>query len=515
MKVWRELQVFTGRWDEVCGNSRGRWCFSPSCPIAVGFFEKRWRLIVRTRYSTLAVVAACSLLLGCARHSVVVEPAPLFEVPAGYSIATDDARAPAGPWWEDFDDPVLSGLIESALQDNFELAGDLSRIERARALVSQARAIRLPQVGFDATAQRQWTRATRNGDDGSSGAVAAGPLLEWELDLWGRLRAGQSAQEEQLSALVYDYEALRLSLSALVAQVYFQIVEQNQRQALLEYQRDLAENLLELLELRFVQGDASAVDMLQQRDRVAEIESQLPQVYARLGELENRLDVLLGVPPDGQARVAQSEGLPLETVAPSTGVPLHLLTARPDLKALERAVVAQDYAVAEAIANRLPRIILDGSLLYSDASGGAGLTGSGAAGLLQPLLDWGLRKAQVEAARATFEEALFDFSGAYLTAIEEVETTLWLEIQQRDLIAALERREGILDRTVEETRVRYSLGVTDYLPVLTALQNQQEVQRQILEERLALVLLRVQLYRAIGAPTEHVEDTAPPILSVK
>lgn len=454
------------------------------------------------------LIVACGLAAGCARHAVVADPEPLFPVPADYSLATETAEAAPAPWWRAFDDPLLAEFIETALQDNFDVAGAWTRVERAQALVRRARAIRLPQVDFDAAAQRQWTQDIRGIDDeGWEGAVAAGPLLGWELDLWGRLRAVQNAQEERLDALLFDYEALRLSLSALVAQVYFEIVEQNLRRELLEYQHELAQEFLELLELRFLQGAASAVDVLQQRDRLAEIESEMPPVFARLGELENRLDVLLGVPPDGEPRVVVPVHLPLETAVPQVGVPLNLLVARPDLKALQRAVVAQDYDVAAAVANRLPRVTLDGSLIYEDAAGGASLTGTGVAGLLQPLIDWGLRKAEVEAARSTFREALLNFSGAYLAAIEEVESTLWLEIQQRDLINALERREDILDRTVEETRVRYSLGVTDYLPVLTALQNQQEVQRRILEERLALVLLRVQLYRAIGAPTETVTDS--------
>lgn len=450
----------------------------------------------------ILVLAAGVSLTGCAIHPVATDPEPLFAVPAVYSIASETSDLPA-PWWTVFEDPVLNELVAAALQDNFGLAAGASRIDRARALVTQARAIRLPQVDFDGQAQRQWTQNVRGGGgEGWEGAFAAGALLGWEVDLWGRLRAVQGVQEQELAALIYDYEALRLSLSVLVTETYFQIVEQNLRYDLLLNQLALAQEFLDLLELRYLQGDASGVDVLQQRDRVAEIESQMPEVHARLGALENRLDVLLGQPADGVARVPEPRPLPLGTVAPGVGIPLELMVRRPDLNALQRSVVAQDYAVGAAIANRLPRVTLDGSLIYRDAAGGADVTATGLANLFQPLLDWGLRRAQVEAERARFEEALLAFSEGYLIAIEEVETTLWQEIQQRDLIEALENREEILDRTVEQARIRYSLGVTDYLPVLTALQNQQEVQRRVLEERLALVLLRVQLFRAIGAPTE-------------
>jgi outer membrane protein TolC len=164
------------------------------------------------------------------------------------------------------------------------------------------------------------------------------------------------------------------------------------------------------------------------------------------------------------------------------------------------------------MAERLPQLVLDGTFGLSDSSDSSLLAGSGALGLFQPLLDWGRREARVTAERALFEQALLEYSQQYLVAIEEVETTLWQEARQRELIAALEARETILTSTVEETRVRYSLGVTDYLPVLTALQDLQAVQRDLLEERRALVSLRIQLYRAIGGATTEADDGGEPVM---
>jgi outer membrane protein TolC len=155
------------------------------------------------------------------------------------------------------------------------------------------------------------------------------------------------------------------------------------------------------------------------------------------------------------------------------------------------------------MAERLPQVVLDGSFGYANATGAApaSLLASAAAGLFQPLLDWGFREAAVDIAEAAFREELLAFSESYLVAMEEVETTLWQEARQRERIAALAEREEILQRTIEESQVRYSLGVTDYLPVITALQDLQDVQRALLAARSDLVLLRVQLYRAVGGAT--------------
>ncbi len=92
-----------------------------------------------------------------------------------------------------------------------------------------------------------------------------------------------------------------------------------------------------------------------------------------------------------------------------------------------------------------------------------------------------------------------------------METTLWQEARQRELVVALERRAEILERTLEQTRLRYSQGITDYLPVLTALQGLQQVQRELLRQRRVLVSLRIRLFRAVGGETR--ERDAPPALS--
>lgn len=338
---------------------------------------------------------------------------------------------------------------------------------------------------------------------------SSGLSVSWEADLWGRLRSAARAQAEEYAAAIDDYEALRLLLTSQVADAYYLALEQRLQYALLLEQRDSAETLLELIELRFLQGSASVVDVLQQKGQLAEIDAEVPIVRSQLRVFENRLDVLLGVAPDGADRTPETGShLPGETALPAVGVPVGLLENRPDLRAMKRRVVAADYRIASAIAERLPRLTLTGSLEFGDTSIASSLTGAGGAGLFQPLLDWGLRKAAVDEARSDFRDALLEYTQGYLLAIEEVESALWREARQRELIEALAARESILQQTLNETRVRYGLGVTDYLPVLTAIQDLQDIQRELLTERRALVSLRIGINRAVGGPVPDSGRTA-------
>jgi outer membrane protein TolC len=494
------------------------------------------------------------LALGCTLHEVPLEHAPLVQAPGAYSVEPVDSEVPAGDWWTVFEDETLDHLVETALAQNLTIAQAMERVQRAQHLWHQADALRKPQVDLSGDVERSWRRdrlknveppapdttvadvlrgvqalqdTIQNGPSGGgSGGGGGDPdtsfdrtperystdwggslALRWEVDLWGRLRSEAVAREALISAALEDYEALRLFISSLVVEAYYQAMEQRLQFELLQEQRQSAQNTLELLELRFLQSAASVVDVLQQRGQLARIDGEVPSVEAELRFLENRLDVLVGAAPDGIDRTADREAfLPEETALPMVGVPLDQLNNRPDLRALHQQVMAADHRIASAIAERYPRITLDGVTSYSENADVGTIGVSGAASLLQPVWDWGLRKAAVEEAKSIFRESLLAYSEAYLIALEEVETTLWQELRQRELIEILAQREEILLRTVDETGVRYSLGATDYLPVLTALQDLQQLQRELLRQRRVLVSFRIALYRATGGPLAPVED---------
>jgi outer membrane protein TolC len=118
--------------------------------------------------------------------------------------------------------------------------------------------------------------------------------------------------------------------------------------------------------------------------------------------------------------------------------------------------------------------------------------------LVAPLIDWGERKAEVERRQAIVNEELARYTQVFLVAIEEVENALWLEQQQKELIDAVNEQLRIAKANLSETRSRYMQGLSDYLPVLAALQSVQTLEREILLRQRQLILIRILLYRALG-----------------
>jgi NodT family efflux transporter outer membrane factor (OMF) lipoprotein len=450
------------------------------------------------------IFAASFLLYGCQSHTINPSPEPMQTGSAVYSISLPTSKPVDQNWWASFRDAKLDELIDEALNRNFDIMRGLARLDQADALTLQASAARLPQVDLEASVLRDWADGeTRNRLDRIGGALA------WEVDVFNRLGSAALARQSERAARVEDLEAIRLSLSAEVTTAYFDAVGQRAQLLLLEQQIEVDRELLELTELRFEAGLTASVDVLQQSSVLAETESLVPPTEALLRVAENRLDVLIGQAPDALDRVDNNNRFVSIEDLPFIGVPSDLLLNRPDLRALRNELIAADAEIGQAIADRLPRITLDGSLFYED-----GLDFTGPAGILlgsvvQPLLDWGARKAEVERSRALYVERLAVFSQAYLQAIEDVENALYQERKQREFLDRLEHRRRFLKRTVKETRDRYTNGLTDFLPVLDALKELQRIERIIVRQQRALLGFRIQLHRALGGQVKATGNGDP------
>ncbi len=437
---------------------------------------------------------------GCNNYTLTPEVTPSVEMPAKFSIQSQQTST-LDPWWYFFNRHELNALIDQSMSANFRVVQSVARLRQAQTLVTQTRSGLYPQINLESNARKVW-----EGSDAQSGEVAIGSALQWEIDAFNRVSNALLADRLEVQARQEDVNALRLSLSAEIANAYFGAIAAHNTIDLLTQQVKTDLELLELLELRFDLGVGTTVEVLQQQSRVADSQSLIPPAQANLRIFENRLDVLLGQVPDAQYRVSQSEDLEFNHDLPMIGVPIDLLLNRPDLRAARKELLAADADIGAAIADRLPRITLDGSYGYSDSSDFTGPLSVLMGMFVQPLLDWGRRKAEVERNKSIYEEKLALFTQIYLQAVESVENALYQEMRQREFIQRLEKRIRILQETVEESEARYTQGIDNYLPVLNALQELRSVERDLVSERLNLVNQRISLFRAVGGRITHSND---------
>lgn len=490
-----------------------------------------WTRLARV-FAVILPLGAAAGLSGCRISEGRHFARPPVAVPATYAAGeamladleagerqtlTADRDATVEPWWRSFEDPGLDAAVETALDANFDLRQAWSRLRQAAAEVMIAGSGRRPSIDASsgATVTRRGDRAPEIPFDGSPGnrwdeSSRLGLSLSWELDVWGRIAARRDSAALRAAATRAEASDTALLIVASVVDAWITVREQRALLALLDRQVATGEQLLELTELRFGTGAASSVGVLQQRGQVASTEAALPVARAQLAAAEHRLAVLLGAAP-GTLDIEPAAGLPPLPTPPATGSPADLLVYRPDLRSALLRLDAADHDVAEAVADRLPRITLGLSYDFS----GSSLSGvfdrelaSIAANLLAPLADGGRRRAEVDRRRAVVQQQLDAFGQAMLLALQDVEDALSSERHQRELLRRRTVQLELAEATLRETRSRYAGGQSPYTDVVIAVQNLQQLERQILGDSATLLRIRAQLHRALGG--RWMEQLAPP-----
>ncbi len=452
-----------------------------------------YRLVysVVCRWRPGVTLLAALLLTACSATSPPrewsVEPPPQFSRPGGDQDLSDR-------WWLAFHDPRLDKLIEQALSDSFTLQAAWARLRQAEAVARRERGTLWPELDVEASVKRQ--------DSNSSEAETSRQLglsASYEIDLWGRLRSSSEAAVLDARASAADLLTAAITLSAEVADTWYQLLEQRAQVTLVAGQIDTNRQLLKLVEARFRIGQTNASDIYRQRQLLAQTEGELAQAEARLDSLKHQLSILLGAFP-GSESLPEGRQLPALGPLPATGVPAELMQRRPDLQAARLRLGAADARAAAAVAARYPRIDLSAAITTSSSSGElfSDWLGNLMAQLTLPLFDGGQRRAESERAQAAALEVWSDYRQVLLEALAEVETALTAELGQRRYLASLEAQLQQAEAVQRQERQRYFQGDSDYLSVLDALRSRQSLERQQVTAQRQLISDRIQLVRALA-----------------
>lgn len=409
------------------------------------------------------------------------------------------AHLPPAKWWAEFHDPQLDELMDALFAGNLQLDQGFARLQQAAAAARSAGAGRLPSLNLGGKAERAMQPGLFGNVEGTNyqGSLAA----SFELDLWGKLKNRQQAALQQQQASLHDLQTLYLGLSAQLADLYYQAVEQRSQLKLTDATIASFRDTLQRVDSRYRQGLVPAVDLYQARQSLASAAASRPLFENRLAATEHALAVLLGRYPDRSSAGRLAELPQLEEAYP-TGLPGALLQRRPDVAASFARLRAADAEVAVALADRLPSLSLTGSIGYlsQEAAYGAlkGDFWSLAGQLAAPLVDGGRRRAEVDRSKALLAERVAGYRQTVLGAYREVEDALAANRTGEERVARLEQTEQATRASLRLALQRYLHGVGDYLPVLTAQRSHFQAQSDLLSARRQLISDRISLARALG-----------------
>ena len=411
-------------------------------------------------------------------------------------------------WLTTFYDPVLTKLVNEALNNNLDLKVAAARVEEARERAIIAGAERWPQLGVSSgyLTQTSGISNTNNTFLGSSyGAFNALFSLSWEIDLWGRIKALKTAAEKDADVVNADLYAAKLSLAARIAQMYYELIEANLQTQVAEQSIKDRRKIVDLVRGRFSRGLTRGLDLRLALTDLANAEAQLAQSRNQVQLLSRQLDVLLGRYPAGHNEIAIKSvaNLPKLPAALSAGLPSQLLERRPDLIAAFLKLRAMDSRVESAKKAFLPRISLTGaagtsSTALVDLIDPRAAAWNLAAGLVQPLFTGGRLSSEVRLNEALTQEALNNYKSTALNAFREVEQKLaaeqWLRAQENALLEAVEQTEASRKLAVSS----YQQGLIEILTLLDSYRSTLNAQSAHLALQRQLLTNRIELYLALG-----------------
>lgn len=387
-------------------------------------------------------------------------------------------------WWQLFEDPILTHLINKAWQNNLDVRMAAVRIMEARAQLGISKSLMFPQFA-DLRADGLYERLSQKSPyyqgygDYEFPYFQTGFDTAWELDIWGKFRRGIEASGAQMALRTLDYDDLLVTLTADVAAAYIQIRTYQQRLALAKSNAELQDKSYRIAESQFRNGLSTELDMQQARSLKEQTWAEIATLEAGLRQSTNALCLLLGMQPSLLSKeLGDDTRIPVASTELATGVPADMVRRRPDIRLAEFQAAEQSARIGIAKSELLPRLTLVGSVSYASGSFDAidamnTLSPSGLAGKIGPTISWpilqfGRLKNNVRVHDARFQEKLIAYEKAVLKALREVEDALIAWQKSRDRVASLEQGVAASQRAVKLALTQYQNGMEDYTRVLNS-----------------------------------------------
>ena len=457
---------------------------------------------------TLAVLSGCQL---------APEPEQIkLPVPDAYASGDENTAQKQLKWQEFFNDKQLQQLISQSLEHNNDLKIAMLNVERVRGLYQIEDANLFPAIDLNGSGTRQ--RLPRDLSAGNEATIssqysATVGITSYELDLWGKVRN----QSEQALQNFYSTEltqySTRISLIAEIANAWLNYAADWQLLELAKETLKSQQESLSLTQKSFDLGGASAITLEQLKSTVATAKVDIANYKRLLQRDKNALDLLVGQPVSNELLPHEPLDKLIDLPALPVGLPSSLLTQRPDIKAAEHDLLAQNANIGIARAAFFPSISLTASAgTASDELGGLFDSGSGTWSFMPsinlPIFNMGRNQANLDVAKANQKIAVVTYKQSIQQAFKEVSNAL---ADREGYLAQLDALKELYKSnrtTFDLSDARYKQGVDSYLQVLDAQRTWYDAGQQLISGKKAYLTSQINLYKALGGGWQRPQEQA-------
>lgn len=439
------------------------------------------------RYTIVFPLTAGLALQACAVGPDYKRPVSTLSTEFKGQVAIDK-RVGSNPadiarWWEGFNDPLLSRLVQEALVNNLDIAQAAARSTQARAGLDAAAAVLLPSASIGASggqaqlSERSGIGAVSSalGSDRSFSSYEANIATSWELDLAGGLDRQKEAALAEYQASEAGVVAARLAVIAGVADAYILIRGLQARLAIARAQVKVQEDAVRLIRLRHQNGVAAESTLRAAEASLAQVRTVPPAMQAALESALNAMDVLLGSQPGTHRDMLLTPSpIPGAPAVSGAGGPAELLRRRPDLIIAERRLAAANARIGQSMSEYFPKFSFS-ALLGTASTAGAGslftapaTQAQGFLGLRWRLFDFGRIDAEIKSAKGAYSEALAAYRSAVLRASQDVEDAFAALVNSEEQERLLAQGEASLQGARNSAEAAFARGTTSKIEVLDA-----------------------------------------------
>jgi multidrug efflux system outer membrane protein len=432
---------------------------------------------------------------------------PDVNVPATYRApsASDQPASLADlPWWQLFNDDTLTELIKTALNNNYNLAAAVARVEQARQVGAQAQSQYFPMLSYATYASyghNQFIYSPITVPNGAQGFLLAIGRASWEADLWGRIRRTNEAAQAQYLASEEARRGVMLTLVGEVSQAYFELLGLRQQLAIATEAKQSFTSTLDLVTRRQKEGIGNELQVSRAATDLANAAGTIPELERQIALKENQLSVLMGKNPGPvETKAGFPAQVPLDVPA---GLPSALLERRPDVLAAEQAMRSANAQIGVAQTAYFPSLGLTtffGKLstplenLSLGKTNAWSLAGSAAG----PIFTFGAITAQKRQAIAAWEQTRAQYWQTALNAFRDVSDALITREKVDAVRAEQARAVQANEDAVRLMSMRETNGRASGLDVLEAKQRLYLAEQSFNQTEISRRLVIVQLYKALG-----------------
>ena len=450
----------------------------------------------------ILIICAAAALTGCGIYKPYTRPEVTTAGLYGTAETADSTTLGDIRWQEMFTDPQLQALIALALENNTDLQSAGWRVKEAEATLQSARLAYLPSFNFAPQGNLSsfdWATPSKT--------YNIPVTASWQIDIFnGLTNAKRKAKALYLQSKEYE-QAVKTQLISSVANLYYTLLMLDSQYEVTEETAAKWRQSVETMRAMKEAGMTNEAGVAQYEGNTYAIEASLHDIAYQRTQIENSLCSLLGEAPHAIGRGSlDNQQLPDDL---TVGVPLQMLSNRPDIRSAEYTLMQSYYATASARSALYPSITLSGTLGWGNnvpITDAGKLIWNAAGSLLQPIFNANANRARVKIAKAQQEESKLAFQQALLNAGAEVNNAL-VQCQSARAKTDLRARQiAAMQRAVESTELLMQHGSTTYLEVLTAQQSLLSAQLSQISDRFDEIQGVVNLYQALGGGRDITEE---------